>query len=93
VTSIMPGVFATNFIRNMDREMVEAVAASIEVTDLPFDDQGRLPRDTIAELQGRLAPMVGDVRAIARAVEFVITQPIELNVEEIVIRPQKSLPL
>jgi NADP-dependent 3-hydroxy acid dehydrogenase YdfG len=37
--------------------------------------------------------MVGDVSAIARAVEYVITQPIDLNIEEIVIRPRKSLPL
>ena len=29
VTSIMPGVFATNFIRNMDRSMVEAISSSV----------------------------------------------------------------
>jgi len=93
VTSIMPGVFATNFIRNMDREMVEAIGASVGITDLSFDDQGRLPREQLAEVQHHLAPMVGDVQAIARAVEYVITQPIDLNIEEIVIRPRKSLPL
>lgn len=93
VTSIMPGVFATNFIRNMDRAMVEAFAGSVGITDLSFDDQGRLPREQNADLQRRLAPMVGDVNAIARAVEYVITQPIDLNIEEIVIRPRKSLPL
>jgi len=93
VTSIMPGVFATNFIRNMDRAMVEAFAGSVGITDLSFDDQGRLSREQNADLQRRLAPMVGDVNAIARAVEYVITQPIDLNIEEIVIRPRKSLPL
>ena len=91
VTSIMPGVFATNFIRNMDREMVEAIGASVGMTDLSFDEQGRLPREQLAEVQGQLAPMVGDVKAIARAVEYVITQPIDINIEELVIRPPKSL--
>lgn len=33
----------------------------------------------------------GDVAHIARAVEYVVTQPIELNIEELVIRPQKSM--
>ena len=32
-----------------------------------------------------------DADHIAGAVEYVITQPIELNIEELVIRPQKSL--
>lgn len=93
VTSIMPGVFATNFVRNMDRALVEGLAASVGVTEVPFDSEGRLPREVIADIQQRLSPMVGDVAAIARAVEHVITQPIEVNIEEIVIRPQKSLPL
>ena len=73
--------------------MVEAIGASVGMTDLAFDDQGRLPREQLAEVQSHLAPLVGDVKAIARAVEYVITQPIDLNIEELVIRPRKSLPL
>ena len=37
--------------------------------------------------------MLGDVAQIARAVEYVVTQPIDVNIEELVIRPPKSLPL
>ena len=38
-----------------------------------------------------MAKTMGNVEQIARAVEYVMTQPIELNIEELVIRPQKSL--
>jgi NADP-dependent 3-hydroxy acid dehydrogenase YdfG len=93
VTSIMPGVFATNFARNFDRRMVEGLAGSVGIKDLEFDEKGRLPRHTIDALQEKMKPLMGDVQQIADAVRYVVTQPIELNIEEIVIRPQKSLPL
>ena len=92
VVSIMPGVFATNFSRNMDRALVEGLASSVGVTDLDFDDQSRLPRETIADLQAKMAPVLGDVDHIANAVHYIVTQPIELNIEELVIRPQQALP-
>ena len=93
VTSIMPGVFATNFARNFDRALVEGLAGAAGIEDLEFDEHGRLPRETIADLQTRMSPMLGDVTQIAQAVEYVVTQPIEVNIEELVIRPPKSLPL
>lgn len=91
VTAIKPGVFATNFTRNVDREMVGALAAGAGIDELRFDDDGKLPQEQIDQLQRAMTPMVGDVDHIARAVEYVVTQPIELNIEELVIRPQKSL--
>ena len=91
VTSIMPGVFATNFTRNVDRELVEGLAAAAGVTGLEFDDEGRLSREQLEEFQAEMATTVGDVARIAGAVEFILSQPIELNIEELVIRPQKSL--
>jgi len=93
VTSIMPGAFATNFARNMDRRMVEGMAASVGISDLPFDAEGRLPQQIIDTLQKRMSPFLGDATQVADAVRYVVTQPIELNIEEIVIRPQRALPL
>ena len=93
VTSIMPGVFATNFARNFDRSLVEGLAGSVGINHLDFDSEGRLPRNTIEELQTNMTPSLGDVAQIADAVRYVVTQPIELNIEEVVIRPQKALPL
>ena len=93
VTSIMPGVFATNFARNFDRSLVEGLAGSVGINDVEFDAEGRVPRETIEALQEKMKPVLGDVRQIADAVHYVVTQPIELNIEEVVIRPQKALPL
>ena len=92
VTAILPGVFATNFTRNVDKAMVEGLAAMAGVTTpLEFDDEGRLPQEQIESLQQGMATTVGNVENIARAVEYVVTQPIELCIEELIIRPQKSL--
>lgn len=91
VTAIMPGVFATNFTRNVDRALVEGLVGAAGITDLQFDDDGRLPQEQIDAFQAAMRPTVGNVQHIADAVEFVMTQPIELNIEELVIRPQKSL--
>lgn len=91
VVSILPGAFATNFARNFDRTLVEGLAGAAGINDLEFDDANRLPRATIETLQQNMAPVLGNVEQIAAAVKYVITQPIEVNVEELVIRPQKSL--
>lgn len=91
VTAIMPGVFATNFTRNMDRALVEGLVGAAGITDLSFDEEGKLPQDQIDAMQAAMSPTVGNVDHIARAVEFVISQPIEITIEELVIRPQKSL--
>ncbi len=91
VTAILPGVFATNFTRNADRELVEGMAAMAGITDVEFDEDGRLPQEQLDQVQAAMSTTFGDVEHIARAVEFVVSQPIELNIEELVIRPQKSL--
>jgi NADP-dependent 3-hydroxy acid dehydrogenase YdfG len=91
VTSIMPGVFATNFTRNVDRAMVEGIAGMAGITKLEFDEDSRLPQHQIDQIQQALAIGIGDVMHIAKAVEYIILQPSELNIEEIIIRPQKSL--
>lgn len=91
VVSIMPGVFASNFVRNFDRSIVEGVAASVGISELEFDVDNRLPRETIEAMQAQLKPLLGDVRRIAEAVMYVVSQPIEIDIEELVIRPQKAM--
>ena len=91
VTAVKPGVFATNFTRNVPREMVEQMAGAAGVTDLDFDDEGKLPQHQIDAVQRALTPILGDVERIAETVAFVVSQPIEVNIEELVIRPQKSM--
>jgi NADP-dependent 3-hydroxy acid dehydrogenase YdfG len=91
VTTIKPGAFATNFSRNMPREMVEGLAAMIGMENPEFDEQGRLPDEQLAQVQAAMSTTLGDPTDIARTVEWLITQPIELNIEELVVRPQKNL--
>lgn len=89
--SIMPGVFGTNFVRNFDRELVETVAAAAGLTDVEIDAEGRLDDASIEQVQRAMSPVMGDVARIADAVEYVVTQPIDIHVEEIVLRPPKQL--
>ncbi len=91
VTSLMPGAFATNFARNTDRETIEGFAAMLGIDDLEIAEDGKLPQEQIDRFQAAMSNAYGDATHIARAVEYVIAQPIELNIEELVIRPQKSL--
>lgn len=91
VTSIMPGVFATNFARNADRSVVESLAAMVGLDGVAFDDQSRIPQEQLAQIQHAMSTTMGDVSHIAQAVEYLVSQPIELNIEELVIRPAKSL--
>ncbi len=91
VTSIMPGAFATNFARNTDRATMEGFGAMVGLPDLEFDDEGRLPQAQIDHFQQAMSTVYGDAEHVAAAVEYVVTQPIELNIEELVIRPQKSM--
>ena len=89
----MPGAFATNFARHADRSMIEGLAAMSGVEEVEFDDQGRVPQEQIEQFQAAMSNVLGNATQVARAVEYVVTQPIELTIEELVIRPQKSLPI
>lgn len=91
VTAIMPGVFATNFTRNVDRGMLEGLAAMAGIDNVEIDDEGRLPQEQIDQVQQAMPTTIGNIDHIARAVEYVVTQPIDLNIEELVIRPPKSM--
>lgn len=93
VTSVMPGVFASNFIRNMDREFVMGVAGSLGMTDIEFDNEGKVDRAILEQLHSRMIDSIGDPQEIADAVLYVVQTPHTLNLEEIVIRPAKALPL
>ncbi len=93
VTSVMPGVFASNFIRNMDREFVKGVAGSVGLADIAFDNEGKVDRATLKEMHKRMADSIGDPQEIADAVLYIVQTPYRVNIEEIVIRPAKALPM
>jgi NADP-dependent 3-hydroxy acid dehydrogenase YdfG len=83
-------VFSTNFARNMPPGMVDGLLTAIGVDAQP-DADGKLDADVLHEVQQRMSHSVGDVERIADVVEFVVNQPIDIHIEEIVLRPPKQL--
>lgn len=92
VVNIMPGAIATNFARNFDPAFVstfiQAAGSSVEVK------RGeRLPDEVMDKLQPVMKQVLGAAEDIANAVLFAVTQPIHVNIAEMVVRPPKQLAL
>jgi len=92
VVNVMPGAIATNFARNFDPAFLEGFAKMTGVqTEIRKGE--RLPDEVIARLQPLLPQVLGNADDVARAVLFAVTQPIEVNILDIEIRPAKQLNL
>lgn len=90
VTSLMPGVFQSNFIRNLDPATVNSIAQMVGV-EFDFQPGQKVSQEVLDKAQAALSNMVGDPQALADAVVYVMQQPINVGIDEIVIRPQKNL--
>jgi len=78
VTTIIPGGFATQLGRGFSQEFVERFQAGVAAKGL--------------DLEGPDAQRIlGDPQHVANLIQYVLEQPIELNLEEIVVRPAYSL--
>jgi NADP-dependent 3-hydroxy acid dehydrogenase YdfG len=66
--------------------MVKMAGMDIEVK------QGeRLPPEVFEKLQANMKQLLGNANDVAKAVLYAVTQPIEVNIADIVIRPPKSM--
>jgi len=92
VTNVMPGAIATNFARNFDPAFVAGFVKATGV-EIEVKKGERLPDEVVAKLQPALKQLLGSADDVARAVLYAVTQPIEVNVAEIVVRPPKQIPL
>jgi NADP-dependent 3-hydroxy acid dehydrogenase YdfG len=90
VTSIMPGAFATNFVRGFDPAMIKGLMEMVGMADVKPGPDGKYPREAMAKVQEKMASMVGDPQEVANAVLYLVNQPININIEELVIRPPKN---
>jgi NADP-dependent 3-hydroxy acid dehydrogenase YdfG len=90
VVQIMPGAVLTNFGRNFPPDVVQGLLKTMGETTAP-DTDGKLPADVIERAQARAAQMFAHAEDVARTVIFAVTQPITLNIFELVVRPQRSL--
>jgi len=92
VVTVMPGAIATNFARNFDPEFLEGFVKMTGV-DVEVKKGERLPDELLDKLQPMLAQLLGDPQDVADAVLYAVSQPIRVNVEQIVVRPPKQMNL
>ena len=92
VTSLMPGVFASNFVRNMDPEFINGMAQAFGI-ELNFKAGDKLPDEMHQKFTELMSKQVGDSQALADAVVYIAKQPNNIGIDEIIIRPQKNLNL
>jgi NADP-dependent 3-hydroxy acid dehydrogenase YdfG len=92
VTNVMPGAIATNFARNFDREFVNRII-KMSGMDIEVQQGERLPPEVLKTLQTKLKPLLGNPNDVAKAVLYALTQPIEVNIADIVVRPPRAMTL
>jgi len=92
VVNVMPGAIATNFARNFDTEFLQGFVKMAGL-DIEVKSGERLPDAVFETLSEKLSQLLGDPADVANAVFYAITQPINVNIADIVIRPPKNLNL
>ncbi len=92
VVTIMPGAIATNFGRNFDPTVIQNIVRMSGV-EVEVKQGERLPDEVFDRLQGPLRQTLGSPDDIANAVLFAVSQPIDVNVAEMVVRPPRQLAL
>jgi NADP-dependent 3-hydroxy acid dehydrogenase YdfG len=92
VIDVRPGAIATNFARNFDPAFV---ASFIQASGVQVEVKRgeRLPDEVMEKLQPMMKRLLCSPEDIANVVLFAVTQPIDVNVSEIVVRPAKQIPL
>jgi NADP-dependent 3-hydroxy acid dehydrogenase YdfG len=92
VVNVMPGAIATNFARNFDPAFV---AGFVQMAGLEVEIKRgeRLPDEVMEALQPKLRQVLSSAEDVAQAVLFAVTQPIAVNIADIVVRPPKQLAL
>ena len=92
VTSIMPGLVATNIGRNVDPAILEGLVAmsGFDVEVVPGE---RLPDDVLEGAQEAMSDFIIKPDDVADAVIFALTRPGRVHIPEIVIRPNKDFDL
>ena len=90
VVAVMPGAIATNFSRNAPPAVTARLLKEAGV-DIDVRPGERLPDEAIQNVQRATRDLYGRAEDVAEAVFYAVTQPIDVHVQEIVIRPPKML--
>jgi len=90
VTNVMPGATSTNFARNFPRPFVERIV-KMSGMDIQPEAGEHLPAETLETLASNMPETLCSPEDVARAVLFAVTQPINVNIADIVVRPPKAM--
>ena len=88
ITSVMPGLVATNIGRNVDPAILAGLVAMSGI-DVPVVPGERLPDEVLVSAQAALSEIMIRPEDIAEAVLFAVGQPVSVDVTDIVVRPVK----
>jgi NADP-dependent 3-hydroxy acid dehydrogenase YdfG len=90
VVNVMPGAIATNFARNFDPKVI---AGLVQASGLKVEVKRgeRIPDQVLEKVQPAMRKILGSPEDVADAVIYAVTQPIHVNIAEIVVRPAKQL--
>lgn len=92
VTSIMPGLVATNVGRNADPELLAGIVAMSGISaDIVVGE--RLPDEVLEAAQAALSEIMIRPEDVADAVLYAVTRSAAVHIPEIVIRPNKDYDL
>jgi NADP-dependent 3-hydroxy acid dehydrogenase YdfG len=91
VVTVMPGAIATNFARNFDPKLLAGFVQATGGAPADVKQGERLPDEVLEKLQAAMRQVLGSPEDIAEAVLYAVSQPIHVNVAEIVVRPPKAL--
>jgi NADP-dependent 3-hydroxy acid dehydrogenase YdfG len=92
VVNIIPGAVATNFARNFPPEFVRGIASSLGIK-ADIEPGKPVAPEVLDQIAAAGKLFLASADDVARAVLFAVTQPIELNIFEMVVRPQRLLQL
>jgi len=92
VTTVMPGVVATNMARALDPSVLAAIVA-LSGLDIDVTPGERVPDEVLESAQVALSDFAAKPEDVAEAVAFAVSQPPGVHVAEIVVRPNKDLQL
>jgi NADP-dependent 3-hydroxy acid dehydrogenase YdfG len=89
ITTIMPGIVATNIARNADVAIFERVIAMSGI-DYKVEAGERLPDEILEKAQSALKEFMIKPSEVADAVFYALSQPAGVHVSEMVVRPNKD---
>jgi len=90
VVNVMPGAIATNFARNFEPALVEGLVKAAGL-DVEVRKGERLPDEVFDAISGSMRNLLGSPDDVANAVLYAVTQPIHVNIADIVVRPPQRL--